>query len=97
MNQLFRMPVQSVFELDDEGLVMSGLVVSGRVAEGAASIGDMLVIVSEAGDKRVAELSGIEMPGKMTDTAACGDDVGLLFAGLKKGDVSKGDIIMSQE
>lgn len=96
MDQLFRMPVQDMFEIGDEGLAVSGMIVTGRVTEGSATVGDMLMIVSESGAKRVAQLTGVELPGQVTDTALCGDDVGLLFSGLKTADVSKGDVIVSQ-
>ncbi len=96
MGQLFRMPVQDAFEIGGEGLAVSGLIVTGQVADGAATVGDILVVVTANGDKRSAQLGAIEMVGKVTDTASSGDDVGLLLAGLKKRDVSTGDVIESQ-
>ena len=98
MSEAFRMVVADMFALPGgEGLSLSGLVLTGLVEQGSVTVGDQLELVSADDNVRTAVLSGVEIFGRETDTATKGENVGLLFSGLKKTDVSCGDILRSPE
>jgi translation elongation factor EF-Tu-like GTPase len=78
------MTVEDVFSIRGRGLVATG-----RVEAGSVRVGDE---VSVNASLRVP-VDGIEMFRKTLDSASEGDNVGLLFKGLAKGDVNRGDVI----
>src|SRR4051812_48356641 len=81
---MFRLTVQDVFVIKNRGLVATG-----RVELGPLAVGDEVRI----NGARAVQVDAIESFRKKLDEAASGDNVGLLFAGLGRSDISPGDIL----
>jgi translation elongation factor EF-Tu-like GTPase len=82
----FRMTVEDVFVIRNRGVV-----VTGRIDDGVLRIGDMVRI---NGGPEV-EVDGIEQFRKSMDEAAVGDNVGVLFKGISKGQIDRGAVLTS--
>jgi translation elongation factor EF-Tu-like GTPase len=65
------------------------VVATGRVESGMLRVGDEVYINSG----RTARVDGIEAFRKKMDEATAGDNIGVLFKGLDKGDLSRGDVL----
>jgi elongation factor Tu len=80
---MFRMTVEDVFFIRGRGTVATGKVESGTLRAGD--------------DVRINDLSvrvdGIEAFRKILDEAQAGDNVGLLFTGLDRSRINRGDVI----
>ena len=81
---VFRLTVQDVFVIKNRGLVATGRVELGQIV-----VGDQVRI---NGAREVA-VDAIESFRKRRDDAAEGDNVGLLFSGLGRADISPGDVL----
>lgn len=81
---MFRLTVQDVFAIKGRGLVATGRVEIGQIA-----VGEEVWI----NDMRTVRVEAIESFRKKLDQAAAGDNVGLLFPGLERGDMSPGDVL----
>ena len=81
---MFRMTVEDVFVIRGRGVVATG-----RVEEGALRVGDEVHI----GDRGPVRVDGIEAFRKVIDEAQAGDNIGLLFRGVEKGDIERGALI----
>jgi hypothetical protein len=81
------MTVQDVFFIRGRGLVATG-----RVEAGSVRVGEEVYVNASMR----LPVDGIEMFRKVLDSASEGDNVGLLFKGLAKADVSPGDVITEQ-
>jgi elongation factor Tu len=81
----FRMPVEDVFVIKGRGTVLTGRVESGTVTLGPARL------TRTDGSSRDIEIAGIEMFRKIVESAATGDNVGLLVRGTGRGDFGRGD------
>ncbi|TCC26487.1 EF-Tu/IF-2/RF-3 family GTPase [Kribbella speibonae] len=84
----FGMTVEDVFSITGRGTV-----VTGRVQAGTVTVGEQ-VLLSRAGQPLLqVEVTGVEMFRKTVQTAAAGDNVGLLLRGLAKDQVARGDVL----
>jgi len=83
---MFRLTVQDVFVIKGRGLVATG-----RVELGEVRVGDELRV----NGARSVQVAAVEMFRKKVDEAVIGDNVGLLFSGLERSDVSPGDVLTS--
>ncbi|MFF0345438.1 EF-Tu/IF-2/RF-3 family GTPase [Kribbella sp. NPDC004875] len=84
----FGMAVEDVFSITGRGTV-----VTGRVQAGTVSVGEQ-VMISRAGQPLLqVEVSGVEMLRKTARTATAGDNVGLLLRGVKRDQVTRGDVL----
>ena len=84
----FRMAVADVFVITGRGTVVTGTVGSGVVAVGAR------VTIERAGRPPLAaEVAGIEMFRRKAVQAGAGDNVGLLFRGLTRDEITAGDVV----
>ena len=81
---MFRMTVQDVFFIRGRGVV-----VTGQVEEGVLQVGDEVHI----GDRGPVRVDGIEAFRKIIDQAQAGDNIGVLFKGLEKGDIERGAVM----
>jgi translation elongation factor EF-Tu-like GTPase len=81
---VFRLTVQDVFVIKNRGLVATG-----RVELGPIAVGDEVRI----NGARAVQVDAIESFRKKLDEAASGDNVGLLFSGLGRSDISPGDVL----
>jgi elongation factor Tu len=68
-----------------------GTVVTGKVEQGVIKVNDELDLVGEIVQKTLC--LGLEMFRKSLDFAEVGDNVGVLIRGIKKKEVSRGDIL----
>jgi len=84
---MFRMVVADVFFITGRGVVATGKPESGSVR-----VGDEVQV--NGGDP--VAVDGIEAFRKVLDEAHAGDNVGLLFKSLDKGDVAAGDVITGE-
>ena len=80
----FLMVIDGVFFIMGRGLVATGCVQRGSVV-----LGDKLLVVGEDTSLDTS-CAAIEMFNRELDRAVVGDCVGILLAGLAKGQVSKG-------
>jgi translation elongation factor EF-Tu-like GTPase len=81
----FAMTVEDVFEIPKKGTIATG-----KIEAGTIKVGDRL-LVDHGGKSNKAECIGIEMFRKQMDTAAAGDNVGLVLKGVDKKSIAPGD------
>ena len=81
---MFRMTVEDVFVIRSRGVVATG-----RVESGALRIGDTVQIDGAL----EARVYGIEMFRKSIDEATVGDNIGVLFRDVEKGQLDRGSVL----
>lgn len=81
---MFAMTVEDVFFIKQRGVVATG-----RVASGSLRVGDE-VRVNGGSALRV---DGIEAFRKRLTEAVVGDNIGVLFTGIEKSQVNRGDVL----
>lgn len=86
MPHMFRLTVQDVFFIKGRGLVATG-----RVEGGEIRVGDEVRI----NGARAVAVEAVEQFRRKVDEAVVGDNVGLLFSGLDRSDLSPGDVLTS--
>lgn len=83
----FLMPIEDIFSIEGRGTV-----VTGRVERGAVKIGEEVEIVGIK-DTATTTVTGVEMFNKQLDRAQAGDNAGILLRGVKKEDISRGQVL----
>jgi elongation factor Tu len=81
---MFRLTVEDVFVIRNRGVVATG-----RVESGTLRVGDT-VHINGALEARV---DGIEIFRKSIDQATAGDNIGVLFKGVEKGQLGRGSVL----
>jgi elongation factor Tu len=83
----FLMPVEDVFSIEGRGTV-----VTGKIERGMIKVGEDIEII---GLKATAKstVTGIEMFNKQLNEGMAGDNAGILIRGLKKEDVTRGQVL----
>jgi elongation factor Tu len=83
----FLMPVEDIFSIEGRGTV-----VTGRIERGKVKVGEEIEIV---GIKNTAKttITGIEMFNKQLDEGIAGDNAGILLRGVKKDDITRGQVL----
>ncbi len=81
----FRLPIDRVFSVDGFGTVVTGTLIEGSVAEGE------LAEILPGGVQ--ARIRNLQVHGKDVETAFAGQRVAVNLAGIKKSDLTRGDII----
>lgn len=83
----FLMPIEDIFSIEGRGTV-----VTGRIERGIVKVGEEVDIV---GIKPTAKttVTGIEMFNKQLDEGLAGDNAGILLRGLKKEDLTRGQVL----
>ncbi len=87
LDKPFLMAVEDVFSIEGRGTV-----VTGRIERGRIKLGDEVEIVGLKDTQKTA-VTGIEMFNKQLDEGLAGDNAGLLLRGLKKEDVTRGQVL----
>jgi len=83
----FLMPVEDIFSIEGRGTV-----VTGKIERGVVKIGEEIEIVGiKATQKSV--VTGIEMFNKNLQEGMAGDNAGILLRGLKKEDITRGQVL----
>lgn len=87
-DEAFYLPVEHVYQIPGRGTV-----VSGRCARGTVKIGDDLEIIGFSGEVKPTTCTGVEMFHKQLTRGEAGDNMGVLLRGLKREDVSRGQVL----
>ncbi len=83
----FLMPVEDIFSIEGRGTV-----VTGKIERGVIKVGEEVEIVGiKATQKSV--VTGIEMFNKNLQEGMAGDNAGILLRGLKKEDITRGQVL----
>jgi len=83
----FLMPVEDVFSIEGRGTV-----VTGRIERGVVKVGEEIEIVGIK-DTVKTTVTGIEMFNKSLQEGMAGDNAGILIRGIKKEDITRGQVI----
>ncbi len=83
----FLMPIEDIFSIEGRGTV-----VTGRIERGVINIGDDVEIVGLKPTQK-STVTGIEAFNKQLDKGMAGDNAGVLLRGLKKEDVTRGQVL----
>lgn len=83
----FLMPIEDIFSIEGRGTV-----VTGRIERGVVKVGEEAEIVGLK-DTAKTTITGIEMFNKQLDEGMAGDNAGILLRGLKKEDVTRGQVL----
>ena len=87
LDKPFLMPVEDVFSIEGRGTV-----VTGRVERGIVKVGDEIEIVGIK-DTVKTTVTGIEMFNKSLTQGQAGDNAGILVRGIKKEDITRGQVL----
>jgi len=82
------MPIEDVFSISGRGTVCTG-----RIEAGTVNIGDEVEIVGMQKDAIKTTCTGVEMFKKSLDQGEAGDNVGLLLRGIKREDITRGQVL----
>ncbi|KAJ7487678.1 elongation factor Tu [Mycena galericulata] len=85
----FCLPIEDVFSISGRGTVATG-----RVERGIATKGTEVEIIGH-GDRIKTTLTGIEMFHKELERAEAGDNLGVLLRGLKREQLSRGQLVIA--
>jgi elongation factor Tu len=83
----FLMPVEDIFSIEGRGTV-----VTGRIERGMIKVGEDVEVVGLKPTAKTA-VTGIEMFNKQLNEGMAGDNAGILLRGLKKDDITRGQVI----
>src|SRR5574343_1339371 len=83
----FLMPVEDVFSIEGRGTV-----VTGRIERGVIKVGEEVEIVGIKPTQK-STVTGIEMFNKNLQEGMAGDNAGILLRGLKKEDITRGQVL----
>jgi len=83
----FLMPVEDIFSIEGRGTV-----VTGRIERGVVKVGEEIEIVGLM-DTAKTTVTGIEMFNKQLNEGQAGDNAGILLRGLKKDDITRGQVL----
>lgn len=83
----FLMPVEDIFSIEGRGTV-----VTGKIERGVVKVGEEIEIVGIK-DTQKSVVTGIEMFNKNLQEGMAGDNAGILLRGLKKEDITRGQVL----
>ncbi|OHA81879.1 MAG: translation elongation factor Tu [Candidatus Yonathbacteria bacterium RIFCSPHIGHO2_01_FULL_51_10] len=83
----FLMPVEDVFSIEGRGTV-----VTGKIERGIVKVGEEIEILGFK-DAVKTTVTGIEMFNKTLTEGMAGDNAGILLRGVKKEDITRGQVI----
>ncbi len=83
----FLMPVEDVFSIEGRGPV-----VTGKIERGIVKVGEDIEIIGLKATTK-STVTGIEMFNKQLNEGMAGDNAGILLRGLKKEDVTRGQVL----
>jgi elongation factor Tu len=84
----FLMPIEDIFSIEGRGTV-----VTGKIERGVINVGDDVEIVGIK-DTAKTTVTGIEMFNKNLKQGMAGDNAGILIRGIKKEDVTRGQVLV---
>ena len=83
----FLMPVEDIFSIEGRGTV-----VTGKIERGVVKVGEEVEIVGIKPTQK-SVVTGIEMFNKNLQEGMAGDNAGILLRGLKKEDITRGQVL----
>ncbi len=83
----FLMPVEDIFSIEGRGTV-----VTGRIERGIIKLNEDIEVVGLK-DTAKTTVTGIEMFNKQLNEGMAGDNAGILLRGLKKEDITRGQVL----
>jgi len=83
----FLMPVEDIFSIEGRGTV-----VTGKIERGKVKVGEDVEIVGIKPTQK-STVTGIEMFNKNLQEGMAGDNAGVLLRGLKKEDITRGQVL----
>jgi len=83
----FLMPVEDIFSIEGRGTV-----VTGKIERGMVKVGEDVEIVGIKATQK-STVTGIEMFNKNLQEGMAGDNAGILLRGLKKEDITRGQVL----
>jgi elongation factor Tu len=83
----FLMPVEDIFSIEGRGTV-----VTGRIERGIIKVGEEIEIVGIKPTQKTT-VTGVEMFNKQLQEGLAGDNAGILLRGLKKDDITRGQVL----
>lgn len=83
----FLMPIEDIFSIEGRGTV-----VTGRIERGIVKVGEEIEIVGIK-DTGKTTVTGVEMFNKSLDQGQAGDNAGILVRGLKKEELTRGQVL----
>ncbi len=83
----FLMPVEDIFSIEGRGTV-----VTGKIERGIVKVGEEVEIVGIKPTQKTV-VTGIEMFNKNLQEGMAGDNAGILLRGLKKEDITRGQVL----
>jgi elongation factor Tu len=83
----FLMPVEDIFSIEGRGTV-----VTGRIERGVVKVGEDIEVIGLK-DTQKTTVTGIEMFNKSLNEGMAGDNAGILVRGLKKEDITRGQVL----
>jgi elongation factor Tu len=81
------MPIEDVFSIEGRGTV-----VTGRIERGVVKVGEEVEIVGIK-DTVKTTVTGVEMFNKSLQEGMAGDNAGILLRGVKKDDITRGQVL----
>ncbi len=83
----FLMPIEDIFSIEGRGTV-----VTGKIERGVVKVGEEIEIVGIK-DTAKTTVTGIEMFNKNLKEGMAGDNAGILLRGIKKEDLTRGQVL----
>jgi elongation factor Tu len=83
----FLMPIEDVFSIEGRGTV-----VTGKIEQGIIKVGEEIEIVGLK-DTVKTTVTGVEMFNKQLQEGMAGDNAGILLRGVKKDDITRGQVL----
>ncbi|MBU0612313.1 elongation factor Tu [Patescibacteria group bacterium] len=83
----FLMPVEDIFSIEGRGTV-----VTGKIERGIVKVGEEIEIIGIKPTQK-SVVTGIEMFNKNLQEGMAGDNAGILLRGLKKEDITRGQVL----
>jgi len=87
LDKAFLMPIEDIFSIEGRGTV-----VTGKIERGIVKVGEEVEIVGLK-DTAKTTVTGVEMFNKSLQQGQAGDNAGILIRGLKKEDVTRGQVL----
>lgn len=87
LDKPFLMPVEDIFSIEGRGTV-----VTGKIEQGKVKVGEEIEIVGIK-DTAKSTVTGVEMFNKQLQEGLAGDNAGILLRGLKKEDITRGQVL----
>ena len=87
LDKPFLMPIEDIFSIEGRGTV-----VTGKIEQGVVKVGEEVEIVGIK-DTSKTTVTGVEMFNKQLQEGQAGDNAGILLRGVKKEDVTRGQVL----